>query len=732
MTRNHAPLSALILLVLVIGLSACQPDAASSLDEHAPTSSLTPGSGHSATPVHTATVTPTPKPTYTETPAPTATIRWDDLDLALTPLPLLEKVISVDNADRLQELAVWGTGRVNDIALSPDGLNLAVGTNIGVYIYDSLSFQLLQVLQTPDGVISIAFSKDNQWLALGQHNGKIDIYDHAEMRLITRLTSNIIDPLDVNLVTVFFSENGAYFTSIIETSEDIGINRWDSSTWEAVESFSIDIGQASYINSEINVMGIFSEVVLTLQSLSFQQESTSIPLPAVAQELFWRQIATYACEVIPASGGDFILVNTGSTIVHWHILDEEVTYLLNDYPQKLSDPCYAVPDTCLNKDGGYSWTCSDAPIPPIEMVALTPDDIMMLVSLNRGQIEFRRASDGMLAWEIDVHYSDITFSPGSEFFFGLREDGTIEKRSTLDGELMDSLSSHPAQLFDLAFSPDGSVLAVSSNDKWIRVYDLSDGKMLGVLTGSARSVSFSPDGSLLAAGLTDGTVRIFELEAGTFHDLSPGHAGAVTDLAFTADGCQVITSSDDCTVSIWNLIDGHRMANISPDAKNPFRIGEVEISPDTLHYFIAGTQGNIYRVEGTIPQQITLSNVAQVMDLALSPDGGWLASAGIPPFLLPNPESILVAEPLEIDTEKNVSAYATAFTLDNALLILATPQDLMIWSVADTALLSSLPYYEAEVPEGLPADLEISPDGTRIILGTQDGLIHIFGITSAD
>jgi len=728
MTRYHAPLPALILLVLAIGLSACQPDAASSLDGLASTSSLTATREPSATPVHSATVTPT----FTETPTPTATIRWDGLALALTPLPPLEEVISVDNADRLQELAVWGTGRANDIALSPDGLNLAVGTNIGAYIYDSLSFQLLKILQTPDGVVSIAFSKDNQWLALGQQNGGIDIYDHAEMRLITRLAPGFIGQPDVNTHTVIFSKNGAYFTSIIETSENVVINRWDTSTWEAIESFSTDIGLASYINNEINVMGIFSEVVLTLQSLSFQQESTSVPLPAVAQELFWRHISTYTCEVIPASDGDFILVNTGSTIVHWQILDEEVTYLLNDYPQKLSDPCYAVPDTCQNDDGGYSWTCSDAPIPPIEMVALTPDDIMMLISLNKGKTEFRRASDGMLAWEIDIHYSDITFSPGSEFFFGLRDDGTIEKRSTLDGELMDTLNSHPAQLFDLALSPDGSVLAVGSNDGWIRVYDLSDGRILGVLTGSAHSVKFSPDGSLLAAGLTDGTVRIFELEAGTFYDLSPGHAGAVTDLAFTVDGRQVITSSDDCTVSIWDLTDGLRMANISPDAKNPFRIGEVEVSPDTLHYFIAGTQGSIYRVEGTTPQQITLSNVAHVMDLALSPDGGFLASAGIPSFLLTYPESILVAESLEIDTGKDGAAYAAAFTLDNALLILATPQDLMIWSVTDTALLSSLPYYEAEVPEGLPADLEISPDGTRIVLGTQDGLIHIFAITSAD
>lgn len=727
MTRSRSLACAFILLLLMSCLAACQSDAVSSPTQ--PSSTASPQPTKTITP--TSTITSTPEPTFTETPTPTATSRWDDLVLQLTPLPEVDEVISTENADQVVETAVWGTGRPNDIALSADGLTLGVGTNIGVYLYDSLTYQLLNALQTSHAVVSVAFSPDNQWLALGQNDGGIDIYDLAEMSLAARLTPQLAGVSDITEVTVVFSEDGSYLTCIVETAEEVSLNRWDTSDWEADESFSLDNGLTTYINNAVNVVGIFSEDVLTLQSLSFQEESTMVVLPEITQELFWQYLSTYEVNIAPSADGDFILVSTGATVIHWEVTAEEVTYLLDDYPQTLSDPCYDVPDTCLNADGGYSWTCSDALVSPIEMIAITPDDVMVLISLNEGRSEFRSASDGMLVWEIDAYFTDITYSPGSEYFFGLREDGTIEKRSTLDGELMDSLNSHPTQLFDLAFSPDGTILAVGFNDEWVRVYDLVDGTMLGVLTGSARSLSFSPDSSLLAAGLDDGTVRIFELVEGTYYDLSPGHLAAVTDVTFTADGQQLVTGSDDCTVSIWDLADGESVVNISPDEEDPFRISEVEISDGNLLQFIAGNRGSVYRVEDSIAQQISLSAMDVVEDLKLSAGDAYLAVSGLPSYLLPNPESVLATTSLEVDPAQETAVYTAAFTSDGAVLIQATSQDLTLWSVEDSTLISSLSFYESEVPGGTPADLEVSPDGTLIALGTQDGLIHIFGIAAA-
>lgn len=728
MKRKFFLSSITIPIVMIALLVSCQPNSTGIPIESSSTPAPTETRQPSKTLVPSATITLPSEPTPTVTPTPTATIPWDDLDTELTPLPEIENTISSENVDEIQQLAVWGMGRPNEISLSANGLILGVGTNAGAYLYDSQNLELLNVLHTQNAVVSIAFSKDNQWVAFGQNNGEIDIYDLAEMTLVARLTSMGIDPEDIQQVTVVFAENGKHLSSILKTDENAHVNAWNTSTWEIDESFSTSIGLASYISSELYMMGTLSEDSLTLQSLSLKTESISFSLPEIAQELFWRYSTSYEGEIAPSSDGEFILFNTGATIVHWQITDDEVTYLLNDYPQKLSDPCYSVPDTCLNQYGGYSWTCNDEPVPPVELIAITPDDIMVLISLNKGGSEFRRTSDGMLYWEIETAYSDITYSPGCEFFFGLMEDGTIEKRTTFDGELMDSLSVHPARLFDMAFSPDGSVLAVGLNDPWIRVYSLSDGKMLGVLTGTARSLSFSPDGSLLAAGLTDGSVRIFQLGEGTYYDLDPGHLSAVTDLVFSSDGKQLITGSDDCTISIWDLAEGKRSGNLSPDEEDPFRITEVEISSGDLLKFVSGNWGSVYQIEDNTYQEISSPFMDEITDLDLSFYDSFLAVSGLSSYLIPNPGIDSAESSLDLDLGQAKTAYAAAFTPDGSLLIQASLQDLTFWSVSDAAFLSSLSFAETAFPNGEPADLEVSPVGNLIALGTRDGLIHIFGI----
>ncbi len=151
-------------------------------------------------------------------------------------------------------------------------------------------------------------------------------------------------------------------------------------------------------------------------------------------------------EVAASSTGDFILISNGFAIALWELLSDEYTYLLDDYPSRIPDPCSQAPDTCLNSSGGFSWVCDDSTaLDPIERIALTPDDIMVLISRNDNLTEFRRVSDSLMLWEIEATFTDVAFSPGGEFFFGLRPDGTIEKRATLDGTLVDFLNLHPNQ-----------------------------------------------------------------------------------------------------------------------------------------------------------------------------------------------------------------------------------------------------------------------------------------------
>jgi len=486
---------------------------------------------------------------------------------------------------------------------------------------------------------------------------------------------------------------------------------------------------SAYINPEIDLLGIANNDELRLQSLSHPDEYHTVPLASAVSDVLWQQIARFKPEIVPSREGNFILVNIGNAVVHWQINDEQVSYRLDEYPATLPNPCKRAPYTCLNTQGDFSWDCSDAPeIPPIEMIALSPDEVMLLISLNEGGTEFRRVADNLLAWKIKETFLEVTFSPGSEFFIGLRPDGVIEKRKTLNGELMIALERHPSRLYDLTFSPDGTILAAGFNDGYIRVYDVFNGYMLGALTGQAFSLDFSPNGELLAAGLDDGALRVFRLNSGYYYDIEPGHLAAVTDLSFSSDGKQLLTGSQDCTVSLWDLQDRYRVMNIIPDAGNPFRILDVEFSDENLLKIISGEGNDIFLVDSSGQIELLLSSEFNITDLSFSSDDQVLGTAGVQSWIIPNPERTPAMNTLLLNPDPDFQGYALTFTLDGSVLALATHQDLEFWSVSNGIFITKLSLYETIPPSGRPMDVETSPDGTIIAVGTEDGLIHIFSI----
>lgn len=720
------------LLFLCLILTACQPKSPIQpaetpiINTLTASQTLTPFSTRTSTP--TVTITPTPLATLTASPTPTATSRWDDRTLSHTPLPPINETISINNTNQVRAVAVWGTGGANDVAISPDGQILAIGTNLGAFLYDSLSYQTLTILQTPHAVQSIDFSTDNRYIALGQSSQTIDLYERDAYTLVTRLTFEDWDLPDHHQITVSFSPGNSHLISVIKTPNDIFVNRWDTLTWQPVSAFAMNNGTAAYINFAIEMIGIINNDALSLHSLSFPEDSETFPLPGSEPRSFWQRFSTNN-GITPATNGNFILLHNGTSIVQWQIQNENATYRLDDYPNKLPDPCYDAPNTCLNEYGGISWECDDrTATSPISQITLTPDNNLALISLNEGRSEFRRTSDGTLVWEIDVHFVDVEFSPTEEYFFGILTDGTIEKRTTLDGALIDRLELHPSKLYDLDFSPDGNILAAGYNDGWIRVLSTANGEILGVLNGIARTLQFSPDGRLLAAGLDDGTVRIFELEEVRYYDLPHKHLDAVTDLSFSADGLQILTGSNDCTASQWGLRDRTRIQNLTPNSRDPMRVTAVEHSPDDLTQYFSGNRGGIFVVESSETQGVLFSSDNGFVDMALSPDARTLAVTGANTWLIPALFPVSPVDPHRLALESTSDGYALAFTPNGSVLAVATQRNLEFWSVAEVNFLSTLHTNESTPVDPAPVALAISPRGMLIALGSQDGLIHIFGI----
>lgn len=106
---------------------------------------------------------------------------------------------------------------------------------------------------------------------------------------------------------------------------------------------------------------------------------------------------------------------------------------------------------------------------------------------------------------------------------------------------------------DIAFSPDGSMLASGGRDGGIWLWDVPGlrGRELAKAPGPVRAVAFSPaDGALLAAGGDSGMALWDTARSEPLRALE-GHHGPVRSIAFSPDGRVMASAGDDGTVRLW-------------------------------------------------------------------------------------------------------------------------------------------------------------------------------------
>jgi WD40 repeat protein len=129
------------------------------------------------------------------------------------------------------------------------------------------------------------------------------------------------------------------------------------------------------------------------------------------------------------------------------------------------------------------------------------------------------------------------------------------------------LTGHSNRVRCVVFAPDGARLASGSDDKTIRVWNVSTGKSERKFSGHSawvRSVAFSPDGSRIASGSDDGTLRIWNISTGENQLKLTALSDWMRSVAFSFDGLYVSSTSQD-TTRMWNLQTGDLKEEIRHD-----------------------------------------------------------------------------------------------------------------------------------------------------------------------
>jgi WD40 repeat protein len=156
-------------------------------------------------------------------------------------------------------------------------------------------------------------------------------------------------------------------------------------------------------------------------------------------------------------------------------------------------------------------------------------------------------------WHVRGTVTSLAFSPNESLLLITSRDRRAHIVDTRSGRTVMTLT-HAGFVNAAAFSPDGSLVATGSQDHNARVWDVRTHRLLHTLYGARgglTSVRFSADGKLLATASSDAVVRVYAPRSGLRLYFLIGHVNAVNDVAFSPDGKSVATASSDTTVRVW-------------------------------------------------------------------------------------------------------------------------------------------------------------------------------------
>lgn len=195
----------------------------------------------------------------------------------------------------------------------------------------------------------------------------------------------------------------------------------------------------------------------------------------------------------------------------------------------------------------------------------SPDSQVLAFSHCDGRIHLFNIASGQEISPFNHHaqsINSIAFHPsGQQVAISSQEkDRAVQILNLIDGKVV-KLPPHPAGVNGIAWSDDGKLLAAACEDSHVYVWDVDSPVKapLAVLIGHRSPVilvTFNHGSHLLASSSWDQTVRVWDPMSGRQLVYSSGSSGAHT-LQFSADGQQLAFHLGDSEVGFWQVMVPH-------------------------------------------------------------------------------------------------------------------------------------------------------------------------------
>ena len=277
-----------------------------------------------------------------------------------------------------------------------------------------------------------------------------------------------------------------------------------------------------------------------------------------------------------------------------------------------------------------------------------------------------------------------------------------------------AFSKHSADVWSVAFSPDGQTIVSGSEDQTVRLWSL-DGAPIGAPfqghSSDVTSVAFSPDGQTIVSGSWDHMVRLWSLDGAPIGAPFQGHSRQVTSVAFSPDGQMIVSGSEDRTVRLWSL-DGSPIG--SPFLGHSDFVNSVAFSPDG-QTIVSGSRDHTVRLwslDGIPMGKSFLGHLDCVNLVAFSPDGQTIISGSRDHTVrLWSLDGAPIGRPFEGHSQPVTSV---AFSPDGQTIVSGSrDHTVRLWNLDGSPM--GKPF---EGHSGYVNSVAFSPDGQMIVSGS--------------
>ncbi len=684
-----------------------------------------------------------------------------------------------DVATRQNIATLEGHGHwVNLVAFSPDGSTLASAAGRTIKLWDVSTRQNIATLTGSDRVFSVSFSPDGRTLASASYDHTVKLWDVATRQNIATLEGHTYW---VNSVS--FSPDGSTLAS---GSSDRTVKLWDVATRQNIAtleghsagvrlvSFSPDgstLASGSWDNTiklwdvatRRNIETLYrGETAIT--SLAFSPDGKILASGSRkttndnAQVVLWdmQAILQSQPQALVKISGDNQQGVSGEALTNPFVVEVQnkngvglagfpVRFTVTAGDGKLSGR-FSGESATTDANGRAQSTLTLGDLPGTNTVEASMADLK--VAFNAVGVGMPPIGSDYQTWHLPAgaiarlgkgRIYEVAFSPDGSLLAVASSIGIWLYDAATSRELA-LLTGHGGRVFSVSFSPDGNTLASGANDNTIKLWDVATRQNIATLKGHSSgitSVSFSPDGSTLASGSWDDTIKLWDVATRRNIATLEGHSGLVESVSFSPDGSTLASGSYDGIVLLWDVAtrqniatpEGHsgsvHSVSFSPDGSTlASGSGEGEGGgsgrPGTVKLWDVATRQNIATLEG---------HSGSVESVSFSPDGSTLASGSWDDTI----------KLWDVATRRNIATleghsglvHSVSFSPDGRTLASGSWNGIvLLWDVATRNVATRQNITTFEGHSGSVHSVSFSPDGSTLASGSGDNTVKLWDVAT--